>query len=259
MDKDIGELLKDWPFDPEANVRRIRGDDGVPKLQVRVDQGAFQGLLQLNLDGRPDGRRPHDAEFALDYHRSALSRHRERHEGADAGFTLDREACRELFDESSRVYGRYVFLLQLKDYSRVIRDTERNMDLFRFVNAYAEHEDDRRNLERWWPYILRINATARAMQAADHGDFDQALAIIDEVKSRIRELAEVDAEEFQVERERSEQALDELTTDLAARRPPTRAEVLRLRLQQAVEREQFEQAAVIRDQLRRLGEGGHVA
>ena len=32
-------------------------------------QGAFQGVLQMNLDGRPDGRRPHDSEFAFDFYR----------------------------------------------------------------------------------------------------------------------------------------------------------------------------------------------
>ncbi|MFA6110025.1 MAG: UvrB/UvrC motif-containing protein [Candidatus Latescibacterota bacterium] len=256
MEQDIGELLDAWPFDPEANVRRIFGDDGMPKLQVRVDQGAFQGILQLNLNGRPDGRRPHGAEFALDHYRSALERHRQQQGGAARGFELGREACRELFDESSRVYGRYVFLLQLKDYGLVVRDTERNMELFRFVNAYAAHEEDRRNLERWWPYILRINATARAMQAADQGDYDQALRTVEEVRSRIRGLPEIEAEEFHVERERSEQALDELARELAERRPPTRLEILQQRLQEAVERDEFERAATIRDEIRRLADGG---
>ena len=55
-EKDITDLLQAWTFDPEANVRRIEGEDGIEKIQVRIDQGAFQGILQLDLDGRPDGR-----------------------------------------------------------------------------------------------------------------------------------------------------------------------------------------------------------
>ncbi|MBT3345562.1 MAG: excinuclease ABC subunit B, partial [Gemmatimonadetes bacterium] len=43
MNKDISEILDEWEYDPESNVRRIRGKDGVPRIQVRVDQGAFQG------------------------------------------------------------------------------------------------------------------------------------------------------------------------------------------------------------------------
>ena len=51
MKKDITDLLQAWTFDPEANVRRIEGEDGIEKIQVRIDQGAFQGILQLDLMG----------------------------------------------------------------------------------------------------------------------------------------------------------------------------------------------------------------
>ena len=67
MSQDLTRILDEWTFDPQANVRRIAGDDGVEKIQVRVDQGAFQGILQLNLDGRPDGRKPHGRDFAQDH------------------------------------------------------------------------------------------------------------------------------------------------------------------------------------------------
>ena len=76
MDQDLLKFLKDWEYDPDSNVRKIVGEDGVHKIQVRVDQGAFQGILQLNLDGRPDGKRPHDSEFALDHYRETLTTHR---------------------------------------------------------------------------------------------------------------------------------------------------------------------------------------
>ena len=254
MSQDIGNLLRDWEFDPEVNVRKILGDDGLQKIQVRVDQGAFQGILQLNLDGRPDGKKPYGEDFALDHYRSALESYRCEQEGDGAGFSLDRKACKELFDESARVYGRYIFLLQLKDYERVVRDTERNMAAFRFVNTYAENEEDQENLERWWPYILRINATARAMQATMEGSYELALAIVDEVQERIEDLPEMEAEEFVMERERSREALTELAEDLRRKKPLSHKEELEQRLQQAIDREEFEKAAVIRDELKKLGE-----
>ena len=137
MKRDISDILQAWEFDPGANVRKIVGDDGIPKLQVRIDQGAFQGILQLNMDGRPDGKRPYGETFALDHFRRLQERREGRLGAPGMDFFLDREACDELFDESSRIYARYVFLLQLKDYDRVIRDTEHNMGIFRFVNAHA--------------------------------------------------------------------------------------------------------------------------
>jgi hypothetical protein len=256
MDQDISDILQAWKFDPETNVRKIWGDDGIQKIQVRVDQGAFQGILQLNLDGRPDGEKPYGMDFALDYFRGLLAERKHHQDEKDATFSLDKKACRELFDESSRVYGRYVFLLQLKDYERVIRDTERNMELFRFVNAYAEREEDRLNLEKWWPYIHRIHATARSLKAAEAENYEQALAIIEEAKEKIGNLSEVEAEEFYVERERSEKALDELAEELRSRKPPSRKEILERRLQEAIEREEFEKAAVLRDELKKLEDSG---
>lgn len=254
MNTDITRLLQDWAFDPESNVRKIEGEDGVAKVQVRVDQGAFQGILQLNLDGRPDGKRPYDADFVLDHHVSRLEQHRQAHAGDSAAFRLDRASCQELFDESARIYGRYVFLLQIKEYERVVRDTERNMALFRFVHRHAAHEEDRDNLERWWPYILRIHATARAMLAVQGGDFDGALAVLAEARHRIEALREVDAEEFRVERERSIEALGELAQELSGRKPLSERQRLQQELEAAISREEFERAAALRDRLAGLAD-----
>ena len=249
MSQDISEILQNWAFDPESNVRKIWGDDGQQKLQVRVDQGAFQGILQLNLDGRPDGRRPYGYDFALDYYRNCLEKFRQQHSGNDEGFELDRASCKELFDESARVYGRYIFLLQLQEYRRVVRDTERNMRLFRLVNAYAAAEEDKNNLERWWPYILRINGTSRTMLAVEEEDFDQALTIISQTREEIELLAEVEAEEFFAERERSYTALNELEKEVREKKPLSESERLQRQLQEAIEQEEFERAAQLRDQL----------
>ena len=254
MKKDITDLLQAWTFDPEANVRRIEGEDGIEKIQVRIDQGAFQGILQLDLDGRPDGRRPYGNAFVLDHFREALERYRHQHNADDKGFTLEPSDCKELFEEGARLYERYVFLLQLKDYERVIRDTERNMNLFRFVNRYAAQEDDRLNLEKWWPYILRINGTARAMTACAEEAYDRALAVIEETRERIAACQTVEADEFHAEMERSEEVLNELQREVEELRPLSRLEQLKRLQEEAVAREDFERAALLRDELRKLQE-----
>ncbi len=245
MTPDISYILDNWVFDPEANVRKIDGQDGIEKIQVRVDQGAFQGILQLNLDGRPDGKRPHDFDFALE-HFEALAR---QHADPD-DFHLDMDACKELFEESSRIYGRYVFLLQIKEYERVLLDTERNMRLFRFVHRHAERAEDRDNLQKWWPYILRIHATARAMLASQDDNFDQALKILAETREQIEGLSATEAEEFFAERERSLEALDALVDELSGQRPLSAREQIEQELATAIEQEAFEEAARLRDRLR---------
>jgi hypothetical protein len=51
---DISTILRDWDFDPEGvTVRTIQGDDGREKVQLRLDLG----VMQMEMDGRPDGER----------------------------------------------------------------------------------------------------------------------------------------------------------------------------------------------------------
>ena len=248
MMENIGPLLKHWPYSQDNTIRKIIDEDGTEKIQVRVDQGAFQGILQMELDGRPDGHKPHRSIFVLDYFQSKRDKYIESN-GKEEGFELKKAHCRELFDESHQIYERYVFLLQIQDYDRVIQDTERNMDLFRFVNRYAKTEKDRLNLEKWWPYVLRINAIARVMITTQNEDYASAIAIIRDVLEQIEALEKVDAEEFHMEKERSIQALNELLEELEQKRPLTETERLKKELLMAIESEDFERAAELRDRI----------
>src|SRR5215211_6191803 len=91
--KDILPLLKGWDYEPGTiNVRKISGLDGSPKLQMRQDLG----LLQMEMSGRPDGRRPHGYESLLEYFETQLADHRRRHHGSDDGFHLSRNQCQNL-------------------------------------------------------------------------------------------------------------------------------------------------------------------
>ena len=248
---DITKLLNDWPYDPKDSVRKVTNADSIEKIQVRVDQGPFQGVLQMELDGRPDGKRPYNKAFALDDFKDTLETHR-KDRGSDEGFGLNSEACEEIFDEGRTIYERYVFLLQVEEYERVVRDTERNMELFRFVNRYAEEEEDRVNLERWWPYIIRIHAVARATLATRDKDFDFALNSAKEARKKIDNLEEIDFEEFHAEKSRSLKALEKLIQGILEKRPLSISEKLKKGLTEAILQEEFEKAASIRDQIQDL-------
>jgi hypothetical protein len=253
LNEDIGQILENWPFDPENSIRKVIDASGIEKIQVRVDQGAFQGVLQMNLDGRPDGRKPHGEAFAFDFFEESHQKVVEKN-GSTEAFQLSEDECQELFDESQRIYKRYVFLLQIQDYKRVVRDTEQNMELFRFVNAYAEREEDRGNLEKWWPYIIRIHGVARVMIATQNDDFESASTIIDEAREKIKALDQIDVEEFRIEKRRSIQALDDLEQELLSKRPLNLLERLRKELGNAINKEAFERAAKLRDRIRELEE-----
>ncbi len=71
MSKDITNLLNEWMYQPdEVMVRIVHGDDGRSKIQLRVDLG----LLQMEMDGRPDGLRPEGYESWLEYYEHKQAR-----------------------------------------------------------------------------------------------------------------------------------------------------------------------------------------
>src|SRR5438552_13261381 len=115
--KDIMPLLKGWDYEPGTiNVRRIRGADGQPKLQMRVELG----LLQMELNGRPDGVKPHGFDSLLDFFESQLKEHESRN-GTELGFHLTGEQCELLRQEAAMYYQRYLSLFVLEDFRGVQR------------------------------------------------------------------------------------------------------------------------------------------
>lgn len=251
MTDDIDPILESW--DSFGGARRITGADGREKVQLRVEASGHRGLVQFDCDGRPDGEHPHGRDFALDHQIARFERH-VAHAGPAEDFLLSHEEAAELIEEAVLVYNRYVLLLQLEDYDRVVRDTKRNMRLFSFLHRHAESSEDANALEKWWPYIIRINQTARAFAAAGREDYEEALDAAREAEREILALPDQDDPVFKVERERSVKAIAEMEAMFAQRVPPDRVALLEEEKLRAVEREDYEHAARLRDEIERLRE-----
>jgi hypothetical protein len=138
MDFDISRLLERWQYQPgQVIVRKFKAKNGREKIQLRVDLG----LLQMNAEGRPDGKRPFGHTSLFEYFQSRLYKHVSAHNGSDEGFKLKAEDCAKLQLEAIQYHHRYICLLQLEDFAGVIRDAERNLAVFEFVGKHAESED----------------------------------------------------------------------------------------------------------------------
>jgi hypothetical protein len=243
---DLRKILKSWPYDPEEDARIIRGDDSHELLQVRTPLG----IEQYEMDGRPDGLRPHGMESALEYHLSRLELAKSG--DGEADFGLNAQECGDLFHEGTLYYFRYVRLFQLKDWARTVRDTARNLRAFDFLHRYAQREEDQQFLEKWRPYVLRVHASAMAMLEVEKGAYDKALKTIQEVIRNIESLDELEDDTFKFERERSLMALRELDAQIQRNRPLSELEQLEHQLRRAIEKQEFERAAQLRDRIREL-------
>ncbi len=243
MNYDIKPILDSFPYEPgEVNARIIKGLDGKEKLQMRLDLG----LIQMELEGRPDGQRPHGYESLLDYYEAKAEQ-----EGREC-LELNSEECEALRAEGTQYYYRYLCCLQLGEFRRAARDTARNLRLFDFMKKHAASEEDKLALERYRPYVLMMNTKAEALMLATEGRIRAALSRIDRGAKQIEEFYRAHGNEQLIILSVELMALNSLRKHLenAAIRAP--AEVLEQKLQEAIEREDYALAARIRDQLREL-------
>ena len=93
MNFDISHVLEQWDYQPgQPAVRKFTGKDGVEKIQLRVDLG----VLQMNADGRPDGKRPLGHPSLYEFYQAKLYKHLAANQGSDDGFRLASQDCVKL-------------------------------------------------------------------------------------------------------------------------------------------------------------------
>src|ERR1051326_3900942 len=178
MSLDLNSILRDWPHESGSiKVRKIAGLDGREKLQLRIDLG----VLQMELTGRPDGLRPHGSESLLEYHQQRAENALQRGENYELTF----EQCTELQQEGIQYYHRYLSLFQINDFAGVVRDTQRNIDLFDFVAAHTDREDLAWSMQQFRPYVIMMNTRAKASIYRAQGKFPEAITEIEQGRDAI--------------------------------------------------------------------------
>ncbi|MFM7103197.1 MAG: UvrB/UvrC motif-containing protein [Verrucomicrobiota bacterium] len=253
MNHDLSGLLRDWEYQPgQVVARRFTGEDGTDKIQLRVDLG----VLQMNVAGRPDGKRPMGQETWFDVIRQRLEEHREEHDGDDAEFVLTPEDLTRLQQECIQFHHRYICFFQLGDYAAVARDCERNMEVFQFVAHYAATAEAAWSLLQFLPQLILMRTRARGSSQLKRRRFEKA---IETIEASLNEL-----EEFYREHEREDllegsgeiHSLRQWLEEVRHRKPLSEVEKLRRALAEAIRTEDYEAAARVRDELRKLESPG---
>lgn len=172
---------------------------------------------------------------------------------------LGPEECRALRDEAAQYYHRYVALLILEDYEGVVRDTTRNLRVLDLCGQFAEAPEDRQTLEQFRAYIMMMRARALASQALRDGEPKAAVVAIDEGLEALRKYYADQGEPEAFASSNEAAALQEMRDGLVPKlptTPPSQAAELRQRLQHAIDQENYELAAILRDELRLVQERG---
>ena len=242
MKFDITKLLQDWEYKPgQVVARRFQSKDG-EKIQLRVDLG----VLQMNTLGRPDGKMPmgYESWHHLYQRRSKII--------TSTPFSLGVEECSRLQQEAVQYHHRYICFFQLKDFEAVERDCVRNLEVFEFVGRYAAAPPLAWGLAQFTPQLLMMRTRARSELQLSSRARQASIASIEEgitaIEDFYRNNDRNDLLEFSGELMSLRQRLEELQ-----RQPPEgEFERLQMDLAEAIRAEDYERAAKVRDQLRKL-------
>lgn len=258
MSLDIQKLLADWPSEPDGvTARLIVGDGGTRQLQLRLDVG----VLQMQLDGRPDGQRPRNCNSWLDYLEQKTAGDRPETPGSDDWAELDREMM--------QLYHRRVALLVTAQQAqrrrrrqravsllrRAVRDADHNLRAMDFIAQHSPHSDYVEGHERSRSFVLAHRAEALAHLCRLEGDAEQAIEQLKDGASQIEQLHTKHGLEELIEHDPTLLHLRALERKLRRRHGIDKT--LHEQLAEAVAEENYERAAMLRDRIhrRRLTDG----
>jgi hypothetical protein len=246
---DLNNLLDGWPHEPgQVKARKILGRDGREKVQLRIDLG----LIQMELNGRPDGQRPNGFESLLEYHESRA----EIAKAAGQDYFLTESDVAGLQQEAMQYYHRYLSLFQLRDFENVIRDTARNLRVMDLLSAHYGEEEVRWAVEQFRPYVVMMNTRAKASLELQRGRMEEAVKIIEQGRDEIVSFYQVNGHPEWVESSNELGFLNDWLKEVRAAVPMTPLQVMERDLERAIADEAYERAAELRDAIRSLRSSG---
>ena len=254
MTLDLQDLVADWDYRAgEICARTVVGRDGSELLQLRVDLG----IMQMFLDGRPDGARHHGLPTVLDYirHEMRLGRNE-----------LLAEDWRELEREMYQINYRRLALSSLVEdclgrneieaarihLQRALRDIEACLDHIRVTveNPTCQLSV---NCQALRPTLVFHRGRLCVQLAIVEEHYEEAVEAADESRRELKELlAEIGLDDEQQEDDPGVVFLYELGQRL--RQEYGISMTTRERLEKAIDSDDFEAAARLRDELQRRNE-----
>lgn len=240
MAEHLDAILRRWPYDPHTlSVRLVPASHGRMVLQMRVDLG----ILQLETTGRPDGTQPGGYQTYYDYLVAKSL-------NGDKPFVLTEEDCQEIDREFVQFYHRRLCWLRLQQYRKAAADAAHTLSLMNFCREHCQDDEWLLSHQQYRPYVLLHRVQAEALAELES---DRPEAAIQAIEAGLEEL-----KQFFVEHDVEEEfEQDDIVARLREFRDTLRERFdprfhLAKQLEEAIAAEEYERAALIRDQLARL-------
>ena len=146
------------------------------------------------------------------------------------------------------VHHRYVALFHLKQFDGVVRDVRHNLRILDLCKRFAQEERDRTAMEHLRPQILTMGIRADADAALAQKKPRIAMEVIDRGLAELTSLLGPQA----IEHSNEVQLLRKMRDLLVPRLPSSQRVELEQRLSAALAAENYELAAILRDELKML-------
>jgi hypothetical protein len=240
--QDIDPILGEWKFQPGApQVRMVEGGDGRQVLQLRIDLG----ILQMEKLGRPDGERPHGFSTYFDY----LSHQVQEAETEDREFVLSEAQSQEADREFVQFYHRRICWLALQNFARAVADADHTLAFMEFVRKYSPDESYAQARDQYRGFVLFQRTQAAAALRLERSDPEGA---IDELQTGLKQMNEFFAG-WNLEGDPDDQPMIQhlRKIETSVREQHHIGETLHEQLERAVANEDYENAARLRDVLRK--------
>ena len=224
-------MLSRWPYQSgKVLARVVPSEDAGERIQVRVQFG----ILQMETGGHPEGAVP--VYESLDASAQAL-------DGATC-LALQREAA---------LYAHRAFILSvLERHDGVVRDMTRNLAVMSMIIRLAEGDEDRARAHSLTVQFLTIQARSRAAFAAARGDYGLARGTLESDLEEIRNALRRAGRGHDVDQAPEIQLLEGMRDMFVPRLPSSQREEMEERLAAAIDVENYELAAILRNELRQL-------
>lgn len=238
---DLAPILTRWEFSSDQpQVRFLDGIDGSRRIQIRLEAG----ILQFECVGRPDGLRPQGGDSWLEVLRTCAIR-------------LTVSQCEALRRELMLYHQRAAALFILQEFDAARRDCQHNLEAIALVRAHAESKVDLGSFELIRVAAVLMGTRAEASACVRRRDTQGALAAID------RGLAGLHAPHTaSPQLHRDDPPADSAEADmlramrdaLVPKLPSSQRVDLEVRLQRALRFENYKLAAILRNELRQIGD-----